>query len=164
MIKFQEDSTEPSQKSLNKYTIYADGSCIQNPGQGAFAYVILQQDKIIKKKSKAYRHTTNNRMEILGVIEALKSLPPSKVEIFSDSQYLVNSVNKRWLTNWYAKDFQGIKNPDLWRTLHFLLKTHLTTFIWIKGHNGNTYNELCDKMAKNASKWPYKRLLEDTGY
>lgn len=165
MKQFQSDSTENSTNYIRSYKIYADGSCIPNPGKGALSYVILHKDKVIKKHSKAYKLTTNNRMELLGVIEALKTLPPhSKAEVYLDSQYVVNSINKRWLTRWIAKSYTGVKNQDLWKQISDLITKYTVTFKWIKGHNGDIYNELCDKMAKKASNRPLNRSVRDKGY
>lgn len=166
MKKSQLDSIESLIKSINQnYTIYADGSCRNNPGRGGYAYIILEKGKIIKKGSKSYKHTTNNRMELIAVIEALKTLPPnSNAEIYLDSKYVVNAINERWLTRWTTKNFQGVKNQDLWKQILNFTRTHKLTFNWVKAHNGDKYNELCDKMARKASNKRIEHSKTDKQY
>ena len=144
-------------------TIYTDGACSGNPGPGGYG-VVLMSGPHRKEKSEGYRLTTNNRMELLAAIVALESLTiqGSDVRLYTDSQYLVNAVNKGWLFNWEKKNFAKKKNPDLWIRFLKSFRKHNVRLIWVKGHNENKENELCDQLAVAASK--KKTLLEDNGY
>ncbi len=136
--------------------IYADGGCRGNPGPGGYGVVLLHGDRR-KELSGGYRLTTNNRMELMAAIEGLKALKrPCKVTLYSDSQYLVNAINKGWLTNWIKRnwiksDKAEVKNIDLWQQLSGLCKKHEISFVWIKGHDGNKENERCDQLAVEAA-------------
>ncbi len=136
--------------------IYTDGGCRGNPGPGGYGVVLLHGDRR-KELSGGYRLTTNNRMELMAAIEGLKALKrPCKVTLYSDSQYLVNAINKGWLTNWIKRnwiksDKAEVKNIDLWQQLSGLCKKHEISFVWIKGHDGNKENERCDQLAVEAA-------------
>jgi ribonuclease HI len=144
-------------------TIYTDGACSGNPGPGGYG-IVLMSGPHRKEKSEGFRLTTNNRMELLGAIVALESLnvPGSNVRLYTDSQYLVNAVNKGWLINWEKKNFAKKKNPDLWIRFLKAFRKHNVKFIWVKGHNDNPENERCDRLAVEAIKKPV--LSEDSGY
>ena len=132
--------------------IYTDGGCINNPGPGGYGAVVIN-GKQRKELSGGYRLTTNNRMELIACIEALKSLEsPSKVSLHSDSQYVVNGISKSWAVKWRANgwikaDKKAAVNPDLWGQLLQLCEKHDVEFIWVKGHAGNPDNERCDTLA-----------------
>jgi ribonuclease HI len=144
-----------------KATIYTDGCCLysKTTAPGAYAYLLTGPDGITHGEAKAYRNTTNNRMEILGAIAALQRLEkPHDVTLWSDSQYLVNSIMRGWARSWRAKNWwenfnAGIrrKNHDLFKTLLELCEKHHVTMQWIKGHNGHPENERCDKMANMSA-------------
>ena len=152
--------------------IYTDGACSNNPGLGGWGAVLMYEDKnknIHKKElSKGYKLTTNNRMELLAVIEALNTLKePCKIELYSDSKYVIEAINKNWLKGWEEKNWRlntknPVKNIDLWKKFLIAQKPHDITFIWVKGHNENKYNELCDKLAVSARN--EKELTDDTGF
>lgn len=137
--------------------IYTDGACSGNPGVGGWASVLLYE----QHKKELYgnaKETTNNRMELTAVIEALKALKrPCNVTLYSDSKYVVDSVNKDWVykweaNNWIKSDRKPALNVDLWKELLALLEIHRVKFVWVKGHNGNVYNERCDELAISAIK------------
>lgn len=137
--------------------IYTDGACSGNPGAGGWASVLLYE----QHKKEIYgnaKETTNNRMELTAVIEALKALKrPCNVTLYSDSKYIVDSVNKDWVykweaNNWIKSDKKPALNVDLWKELLALLEIHRVKFVWVKGHNGNVYNERCDELAISAIK------------
>lgn len=136
--------------------VYTDGACSFNPGPGGWAAVLLYNGH--KKEISGYlENTTNNHMELLAVINALKALKkPSKLKVYSDSTYVVNSVNNGWLEKWrknhYLRKSEAIPNADLWKELHTLLSKHSVIFIKVKGHSDNEYNNLCDKLAKEQIK------------
>ena len=144
--------------------IYSDGSSRGNPGPGGYG-VILQYGPHIKEISAGYALTTNNRMELLGVITGLEALkkPGCNVRIFSDSKYVVDAVNKGWLFAWEKKNFVKQKNPDLWKRFLEVYRKHNVTFTWIKGHNNHPQNERCDSMAVAAA-LDSTSLLEDSWY
>jgi ribonuclease HI len=147
----------------NEITIYTDGAAKGNPGPGGYG-VVLISGKHRLEKSEGFRLTTNNRMELLAVIIGLEALkkPGSKVAVYTDSKYVADSVEKGWLLQWEAKAFKKKKNPDLWIRFLKAYRKHNVRFIWIKGHNNNKENELCDKLAVEA--YGSDILLEDTGY
>ncbi|MBM3414744.1 MAG: ribonuclease HI [Bacteroidetes bacterium] len=133
--------------------IYTDGSSRGNPGPGGYG-VILKHGGIEKELSKGYRYTTNNRMELLAVIEGLKALRKKElsVMVYSDSQYVVKAVKEGWLKKWIATNFKGgKKNPDLWKELYLLLQKNEVSFRWIKGHADNPFNIRCDQLATQAA-------------
>jgi ribonuclease HI len=117
-----------------------------------------------KEISAGYRHTTNNRMELMAVIVALEALkiPGCDVTIYTDSRYVADAVTKGWIFDWVKKRFKGKKNPDLWLRFLELYKKHKVKFVWVKGHADNPLNERCDMLAVAASM--QAELPEDTGY
>ncbi|MGB4774015.1 MAG: ribonuclease HI [Daejeonella sp.] len=140
--------------------LYTDGASSGNPGPGGFG-VILKSGKHYKEISAGYRKTTNNRMELLAVIVGLESIkkPGEKIMIFSDSKYIIDSVEKKWVFGWVKKSFAGKKNKDLWLRFLEVYKMHSVAFTWVKGHNGHPENERCDELAVKASQ--QKDLLID---
>jgi len=145
--------------------IYTDGSSRGNPGPGGYG-IIMEDCKsgFVKEYSKGFRHTTNNRMELLAVIDALKMLKKNnlKILIYTDSKYVVDSVEKKWVFKWKTTNFKNKKNVDLWLDFLKLFDKNTIRFNWIKGHNNHPQNEKCDKLAFNASK--SKNLLLDREY
>lgn len=137
--------------------IYTDGACSGNPGPGGFG-VILQYGEHRKEISEGFLETTNNRMELLAVITALESLnTPCDVDLYSDSKYVIDAVQKGWAVKWRSKNWMRTpkdpaKNPDLWERLLHLLDVHSVTFHWVKGHAQNENNNRCDTLAVNAWK------------
>ena len=147
-----------------KLSIYTDGAARGNPGAGGYGVVLIWGDTM-KELSAGYRLTTNNRMELLAVIAALKALKKTNVPvtIYTDSQYVLNSVEKKWLDNWIKTDFRGgKKNKDLWTEYYHLAKNFSIKFIWVKGHAENFYNNRCDELATAAADG--RNLLIDEGY
>ena len=132
--------------------IYTDGSSRGNPGPGGYGIVLLYKEKR-KELSQGYKLTTNNRMELTAVIKALEAIKNNTLEIkiFSDSKYVVESVEKGWLWNWEKKNFNKKKNPDLWIRFLSAYKKHNVSFVWVKGHNNNKENERCDFLAVQAA-------------
>jgi ribonuclease HI len=148
-------------------TIYTDGGCLGNPGPGGYGAVLLQGERR-KELSGGFKLTTNNRMELMGAIMALEALKARcKVTLHSDSQYVVNAVEKGWAQKWRRNgwrkpDKQMAMNPDLWERLLDLCSKHDIKFVWVRGHNGNVENERCDVLANAAQ---VKRdLPPDPGY
>jgi ribonuclease HI len=143
--------------------IYTDGAAQGNPGKGGYGTILTYGGKE-KELSEGYRLTTNNRMELLAVIKGLEILNKDnlKVKIYSDSKYVVDAVNKKWLNSWIKTDFKNKKNEDLWRRFYNVSKKHTVELIWIKGHNGHEYNERCDILAVKAAE--NKNLLIDDFY
>ena len=145
--------------------IYTDGSSRGNPGPGGYGIVMQDVDTSYKKEfSKGFKKTTNNRMELLAVIIALEKLrkPNQEVHIYTDSKYVSDSVEKKWVFNWESKGFKNKKNPDLWIRFLSVYKKHKVSFFWVKGHNNNLLNERCDYLAVEASK--QANLNIDVGY
>ena len=154
---------------MQKVTIHTDGSCLGNPGPGGWAAVLkLDGEDLRKEFFGGYKLTTNNRMEILAVIEALGQLKkPCEVELYTDSKYVCDSVEKRWLWGWQKKgwiksDKKPVLNVDLWQRLLPLLATHKVRLHWLKGHAGHPENERCDVLARTEAAKP--ALPQDTGY
>lgn len=145
-------------------TIYTDGASRGNPGPGGYGTVLLC-GQYRKEISQGFRLTTNNRMELLAVIKGLEALkkPGMNVTIYSDSKYVVDSVEKKWIIGWLKKGFKDKKNKDLWLRFLEVYKQHTVKFIWIKGHNETPENERCDRLAVAAA-LDTPNLLEDTGY
>ena len=143
--------------------MYTDGAASGNPGPGGYG-VVLKSGRHRLELSEGFRHTTNNRMELLAVIIGLESLkiPGSRVTIYTDSKYVADSVEKGWVFGWEAKGFKKKKNPDLWLRFLKIYRKHHVRFVWIKGHASNPENELCDRLAVEAYK--SGKLAEDTGY
>lgn len=145
--------------------IYTDGAARGNPGPGGYGIVMEWVGKAYKKEfSKGFKLTTNNRMELLAVIEGLKKLknPGIKVMVFTDSKYVADAVTKGWVFTWEKKAFVNRKNDDLWRNFLVEYRKHRVKFTWIKGHNNHPQNERCDALAVLASK--EKKLIVDSGY
>lgn len=141
--------------------IFTDGASSGNPGPGGYG-VILRSGKHYKELSQGFRKTTNNRMELLAVIkglEALKSLNQS-VTIYSDSKYVIDAIEKRWVYSWLQKGFKDKKNKDLWLRYLEVSKLHQVKFVWVRGHAGHPENERCDELAVAAAK--QKDLLIDS--
>ncbi|WP_046743353.1 ribonuclease HI [Kordia zhangzhouensis] len=135
--------------------IYTDGSSRGNPGPGGYGIVMEWVGKPYQKEfSEGYRKTTNNRMELLAVIVALEKLKymHTDVTVFTDSKYVVDSVEKKWVFGWEKKGFSGKKNADLWMRFLKIYRKHIVNFQWIKGHNNHPQNERCDFLAVEASK------------
>ncbi len=145
--------------------IYTDGASRGNPGPGGYGIVMEWVGKpYVKEFFEGYKFTTNNRMELLAVIVALERLKYKKtrVKVFTDSKYVVDSVEKGWVFNWVKKGFKDKKNSDLWKRYLKTHSQHEIKFQWIKGHNNHKQNERCDYLATNASK--KNKLLIDEGY
>lgn len=144
--------------------IYTDGSCNPNPGPGGWGAIVIVGEQR-KRLSGGSPKTTNNRMELTGVINALSSLRgPHIVTLYTDSEYIVNAFVKHWIDGWkqrgWAKTDGELKNKDLWQLLDKLAAKHTITWNWVKGHAGNKYNEECDKMAAAAAQ-SYQNGNED---
>ncbi len=144
-------------------SIFTDGSSRGNPGPGGFG-VILKSGNLVKELSEGYKLTTNNRMELLAVIKGLEALknPGSEVIIFSDSKYVIDPIEKKWLFGWEKKNFKDKKNPDLWIRFLTNYRKHSVKFSWVKGHAGHPENERCDELAVMAATG--KVLLDDRNY
>ncbi|HEX5169642.1 MAG TPA: ribonuclease HI [Cyclobacteriaceae bacterium] len=143
--------------------IYTDGAAQGNPGPGGYG-VILKYNDHYKELSKGYRLTTNNRMELLAVISGLEAIKKEgiPVTIYSDSEYVVNAVEKGWLWNWEKKNFKAKANVDLWMKYIPLHQKFKPKFIWVRGHAGHPENERCDALAVQAASGP--GLSIDKGY
>ncbi len=152
--------------------IYTDGAARGNPGPGGYGAVLEYTDKSGKLHTKelscGYRLTTNNRMEILGVIRALQALKiPCDIDLYSDSQYVVNAFNQHWIDSWQKKGWkrgknEPVKNVDLWLELLSAMKGHQVHFHWVRGHDGHPQNERCDQLATAAA--DSGEHLEDEGF
>ena len=141
---------------MKEVTIYTAGACSGNPGPGGWG-AILQYGEQKKELSGGEKLTTNNRMELTGVITALSALKePCRVTLYTDSRYIVDAVNLGWLKGWKAKNWKkkggDVKNPDLWEKVCALLEIHDVTFVWVKGHADNPMNNRCDELAVIESK------------
>jgi len=148
----------------NGLTIYTDGSARGNPGRGGFGTILIWKG-VAKELSGGFRLTTNNRMEIMGVIAGLEALNKKglNITIYSDSQYVVRSVSEGWLDNWIKTDFKGgKKNTDLWKRYYTLSRGQHIKFVWVKGHADNPYNNRCDELATEAADG--NNLKVDEGY
>lgn len=137
---------------MKKINIYTDGACSGNPGKGGWGAILVYKNNE-KEISGGSNDTTNNRMELTAVIEALKLLKePCEVTLTTDSKYVCDAVTKGWVYSWKSNgwkksDKKPALNIDLWEKLLTLLEIHNVTFNWVKGHNGHPYNERCDKLA-----------------
>lgn len=135
--------------------LYTDGSSLGNPGPGGYGIILEWVGmSYVKEFSAGFTRTTNNRMELLAVIVGLELLKkkPMEVVVYSDSKYVVDAVEKKWVFNWEKKDFKGKKNSDLWLRFLKVYKKHEVHFQWIKGHNKHPQNERCDHLAVQAAK------------
>jgi ribonuclease HI len=147
-------------------TIYSDGACLGNPGPGGYGTVLLYGTQR-KELSAGFRRTTNNRMELLGAIAGLEALTqPCKVDMWSDSQYLVHALTKGWLDGWQKRGWrtaskEPVKNQDLWQRLLRAMESHTIEWHWVRGHTGNPENERCDELAVAAANG--SDLQEDEG-
>lgn len=141
--------------------IFTDGASSGNPGPGGYG-VILRSGKHYKELSEGYRKTTNNRMELMAVICGLESIKQAgqEIMIYSDSKYIIDSVEKKWVFSWIKTGFKDKKNKDLWLRFLNVYKLHQVRFTWVKGHNGHPENERCDELAVAAAQ--KKELLVDT--
>lgn len=152
--------------------IYTDGACSGNPGKGGYGTILIAQDDNgtthKKELTEGFKVTTNNRMELLAAIVGLEALKkPCDVELTSDSKYLVDAFNQKWVDGWIKKGWKGankqpVKNQDLWKRLLKAKEPHNVKFIWVKGHAGHEFNERCDEMAVNSAN--SDNLLDDTGF
>ncbi len=137
-------------QARKQITLYSDGSSLGNPGPGGYGG-ILEFKGNRKEYSGAELHTTNNRMELQGVIEGLKLLKePCNVEVISDSSYVVKAINE-WLEGWVKKGFKKVKNVDLWESYLEASESHNVRGTWVRGHNGHPENERCDELARNEA-------------
>ena len=142
-------------ENLKKVTIYTDGACSGNPGPGGYGAVLIYNGNE-REISGGEKSTTNNKMEMMGVIKALEMLKEKcDVEVYSDSAYVVNSINNKWVyswkkNNWIKSDKSKAKNIELWERLLELIDYHNVKFVKVKGHADNEYNNRCDKLAVKA--------------
>jgi len=138
-----------------KIIIYTDGSCLGNPGKGGWGALMFYKGHK-KQISGSHPQTTNNRMEITAVIEALKTITKTiTIEIYTDSKYVKDGINS-WIYNWKKNNWknskkQAVKNADLWQELDNLVQKYKISWHWVKAHNGNEYNEIVDTIARNAA-------------
>lgn len=148
---------------MSEVIMYTDGAAKGNPGPGGYG-VVLMSGSHQKEISDGFKNTTNNRMELMAVIVGLEALRKSgtKVTVYSDSKYVVDAVEKGWLTSWVKKGFKGKKNIDLWKRYLQVAQVHRVSFVWVKGHAGNRYNERCDQLAVSAAE--SSDLKVDIGY
>ena len=150
-----------------KVTIYTDGACLGNPGPGGYGAVLLYGDRR-KELSGGFRLTTNNRMEMMGVIVGLRALKERcSVTLYSDSAYVVNAITKGWAARWRANGWKLNKkkkavNADLWEQLLDLIDEHDVKMVWVRGHSGVKENERCDRLSVAAAQ--QKNLPVDEGY
>jgi ribonuclease HI len=140
---------------MARIVIYSDGASSGNPGPGGYGTILISGEHR-KELSGGYACTTNNRMELLAVIVGLEALKQEAcdVTVYSDSAYVVNSVEKKWVFDWEKKRFQNKKNPDLWQRFLKSYRKHKVKFIWVKGHAGDPLNERCDQLAVAAAASP----------
>ena len=148
---------------MAKVTMYTDGGASGNPGPGGYG-TLLMYGEHVKEISEGFRLTTNNRMELLAVIVGLEALTRDgiEVDVYSDSKYVVDAVEKRWVFGWEKKDYKDKKNPDLWQRFLRVYRRHQVRFHWVKGHAGNPLNERVDAMAVAA--YQTGDLLTDAWY
>ncbi|MDR2055252.1 MAG: ribonuclease HI [Desulfovibrio sp.] len=152
---------------MKKVVVYTDGACLGNPGPGGWG-AVLQHSGARKELSGGFALTTNNRMEIIAVLEGLAALrEPCEVSLYTDSRYVSDALEKGWLDSWRSKnwlksDKKPVKNIDLWQKLLPLLDRHKIRVHWLKGHAGHAENERCDELACRAA--AASHLPPDTGY
>ena len=145
--------------------LYTDGAARGNPGPGGYGIVLEWPEKRYRKEfAEGFKHTTNNRMELLAVIEGLRKLKSDgmQVTVYTDSKYVADAVEKKWVFGWERKYFKDRTNADLWKQFLVEFRKHQVRFVWIKGHNNHPQNERCDALAVAASKQP--NLKEDSGF
>ena len=132
--------------------IYTDGAAKGNPGKGGYGVVLISGEHR-KEISGGFEKTTNNRMELLAVIVALEHIkkPNAQITVYSDSKYVVDAIEKKWVFSWNKNNFNKKKNPDLWRRFLVVYKKHRVKFIWVKGHANNKENNRCDVLAVSAA-------------
>jgi ribonuclease HI len=144
---------------MKNITLFSDGSALGNPGPGGYG-VILRFGETEKILCGGEKHTTNNRMELLGVIEGLRALKePCNVTVISDSSYVIRGMNE-WIEAWVKRDFAKVKNPDLWRDYLVVSKPHSITGVWVRGHDGHPENERCDQIAREEAE-KFKIMQKD---
>ena len=158
MLKLVKTMTE----TRNKIIIYTDGACKGNPGKGGYGAILTfvdsQGNYHEKELTAGFNNTTNNRMELMAAIAALEALKrPSEVVLYSDSKYLTDAFNQKWIEGWIKSNWKlntknPVKNIELWKRLLDAQKSHKVEYIWVKGHAGHEYNERCDELAVNAGK------------
>ena len=143
--------------------IYTDGASRGNPGPGGYGIVMIY-GSLRKEISEGFRLTTNNRMELLSVIVSLETLKKegSPVTIYSDSKYVVDAVEQKWVFGWEKKNFKDKKNPDLWMRFLRIYRKHQVKFVWVKGHASNRENNRCDELAVEAALGSHLKI--DVGY
>ena len=148
---------------MSELTIYTDGASRGNPGRGGYG-AILMWGSVKKEISQGYKHTTNNRMELMAVLAALKMLTRDglNITIYTDSSYVVNAIEKKWIISWEKINYKEKKNPDLWRQFMVYYRKHKIKAVWVKGHASNPYNNRCDLLATEAADGG--NLIEDTGF
>ena len=132
-----------------KTRIYTDGGCFPNPGRGGWGFVVVQNGKEIHRGSGKEKFTTNNRMELTAVIKGLEYVNKKNVVVYSDSRYITDAFNKHWVDSWVKTGFKNgtIKNMDLWMRLMLLNEKLAPTFKWVRGHSGDKFNEIADRLA-----------------
>ena len=143
---------------MSEFKIYTDGSCLGNPGAGGYAAILIDENGQREEISGGDSFTTNNRMELMAAIRALSKISEHDIaEIFTDSTYLRNAFTQNWLANWKRNGWKSankkaVKNQDLWLELDELISKRNVKFNWVKGHAGNSMNEICDKLARETAK------------
>ena len=156
-----EKKIDGSRKEQKNIAIYTDGACSGNPGRGGWAFIFVEGNSILYKKSGFDKETTNNRMEMMAVIEALKEIEKrgwrdESLTVYTDSSYVKNGITqwiKKWKCNgWRSSSNAPVKNQDLWLLLDSLSTSLFLSWKWVKGHSGNKFNELCDSMAVDRAK------------
>ncbi len=150
---------------MKEVHIFTDGSALGNPGPGGYGLILELPGTAYKKEYAAgFKYTTNNRMELMAVIVGLELLKeaPLNVTVFTDSKYVCDAVEKKWVFRWEKEGFKKQKNQDLWNRFLIIFRKHHVRIKWIKGHNQHPQNERCDALAVGAAKQPNKK--EDTGY
>lgn len=152
---------------MKEVDMYTDGACSGNPGAGGYGVVLIYGHHT-RELSGAYKDTTNNRMELMAVIKGLAALrQPCRVNLYSDSKYIVDAMNKGWVKRWQSKNWmrnkdEPAKNVDLWKQILELAGKHQVRWNWVKGHASNTYNNRCDQLAREAI--TNQALQPDSGY
>ena len=155
---------------MGKINIYTDGAASGNPGPGGYG-AILEYHGVTKQLAEGFRLSTNNRMELLAVIVALENIKDSghQITIFSDSKYVVDAINKKWIFKWEETNYKKKKNKDLWIRFLKIYRKYKISFVWVKGHAGHRQNEKCDKLAVLASQkiklkidWGYEESINNT--